>query len=134
MSRSNEVTAVVRNSARLPQLPAAAEARVGDASDPEDVARLSAGQDVVIGATRPAPAACRAETALVLCPLPGSPPFPLRGGFDLCLVRRRFPLRGLLSLRGAVSGRCRAAGAWGGAASLYAPPQAPSDPPPPAGG
>ncbi|SPE57343.1 putative NADH-flavin reductase [Streptomyces netropsis] len=56
LSRGHEVTAVVRNPARFPQLPAGAEARVGDASNPEDVARLSAGQDVVIGATRPAPA------------------------------------------------------------------------------
>ncbi|GGR13318.1 NAD(P)H-binding protein [Streptomyces netropsis] len=55
LSRGHEVTAVVRNSARFPQLPAGAEARVGDASNAEDVARLSAGQDVVIGATRPAP-------------------------------------------------------------------------------
>ncbi|MBP2404408.1 NAD(P)-dependent oxidoreductase [Streptomyces syringium] len=55
LSRGHEVTAVVRNPARFPQLPAGAEARVGDASNPEDVARLSAGRDVVIGATRPAP-------------------------------------------------------------------------------
>lgn len=55
LSRGHEVTAVVRDSARFPQLHEQARAEVGDASNPEDVARLSAGQDLVIGATRPAP-------------------------------------------------------------------------------
>ncbi|MEV5380734.1 NAD(P)-dependent oxidoreductase [Streptomyces nondiastaticus] len=55
LSRGHHVTAVVRDAARFPELPAAAEARTGDASNPDDVARLSAGQDLVIGATRPAP-------------------------------------------------------------------------------
>ncbi|QLE71281.1 NAD-dependent epimerase/dehydratase family protein [Streptomyces rectiverticillatus] len=55
LSRGHDVTAVVRNSARFGELPVGATARTGDASDPADVARLSAGQDVVIGATRPAP-------------------------------------------------------------------------------
>ncbi|MGK5549004.1 NAD(P)-dependent oxidoreductase [Streptomyces sp. URMC 127] len=55
LSRGHHVTAVVRDAARFPELPSAAEARTGDAADADDVARLSAGQDVVIGATRPAP-------------------------------------------------------------------------------
>lgn len=54
LSRGHEVTAVVRDPARFPGLPAAARARVGDASKVEDVVELSAGQDVVISATRPA--------------------------------------------------------------------------------
>ncbi|MGW6500415.1 NAD(P)-dependent oxidoreductase [Nonomuraea angiospora] len=55
LARGHEVTAVVRDPARLPLLPAAAHARAGDASDVADVAALSAGQDLVISATRPAP-------------------------------------------------------------------------------
>ncbi|MFC5149658.1 NAD(P)-dependent oxidoreductase [Streptomyces aureoversilis] len=55
LSRGHDVTAVVRDSARFGELPAGATARTGDASDPADVARLGAGQDVVITATRPAP-------------------------------------------------------------------------------
>ncbi|WKX73950.1 NAD(P)-dependent oxidoreductase [Streptomyces sp. XD-27] len=55
LSRGHEVTAVVRDPARFPELPAAARARTGDAANPEDVAALSAGQDLVISATRPAP-------------------------------------------------------------------------------
>ncbi|MET7617774.1 NAD(P)H-binding protein [Streptomyces sp. NPDC005408] len=55
LSRGHEVTAVVRDPARFAEVPAAAHARAGNASDIEDVARLSAGQDLVISATRPAP-------------------------------------------------------------------------------
>ncbi|SFB41683.1 carboxymethylenebutenolidase/hypothetical protein [Amycolatopsis marina] len=55
LSRDHQVTAVVRRPARFPELPAAAEARSGDAGTLEDVARLSAGQDVVISAIRPIP-------------------------------------------------------------------------------
>ncbi|ARZ71018.1 NADH-flavin reductase [Streptomyces albireticuli] len=54
LGRGHEVTAVVRREARFPELPAAAHARTGDAADPRDVARLAAGQDVVVTATRPA--------------------------------------------------------------------------------
>lgn len=53
--RGHEVSAVVRDPARFHELPAAANARAGDAADVEDVAQLSAGQDVVISATRPVP-------------------------------------------------------------------------------
>ncbi|MER6943952.1 NAD(P)H-binding protein [Nonomuraea sp. NPDC000554] len=53
LSRGHEVTAVVRDPSRAHGL--GADVRAGDASDPRDVARLSAGQDVVITATRPAP-------------------------------------------------------------------------------
>ncbi|MBA2318391.1 MAG: NAD(P)H-binding protein [Euzebyales bacterium] len=54
LSRGHEVTAVVRDPARFGELHAAADARAGDAGNVEDVAELSAGQDVVITATRPA--------------------------------------------------------------------------------
>jgi putative NADH-flavin reductase len=55
LSRGHEVTAVVRDSARSHDLPAAADVRVGDAGNVEDVVELSGGQDLVIAATRPAP-------------------------------------------------------------------------------
>lgn len=57
LARGHAVTAVVRDPARgrAAGLPEAVEIRVGDAGNAEDVAALSAGQDVVIGATRPAP-------------------------------------------------------------------------------
>jgi uncharacterized protein len=49
LSRGHEVTAVVRDAARFGELPAGAEARVGDAAKVADVAELSAGRDVVSG-------------------------------------------------------------------------------------
>lgn len=52
--RGHDVTAVVRDPARLPH-DTPARVRTGDASDVEDVAALSVGQDLVISATRPAP-------------------------------------------------------------------------------
>ncbi|WP_171164742.1 NAD(P)-dependent oxidoreductase [Streptomyces sp. I05A-00742] len=55
LSRGHRVTAVVRDPARFDRLPAAALHRTGDAADPGDTARLSAGQDVVVSAVRPAP-------------------------------------------------------------------------------
>ncbi len=55
LSRGHEVIAVVRNSAGFNDLPAAANARAGDVSNVEDVVKVSAGQDLVISATRPAP-------------------------------------------------------------------------------
>ncbi len=55
LSRGHEVTAVVRNSTRFNDLPAAAKALAGDVDNVEDVAKVSAGQDVVISAIRPAP-------------------------------------------------------------------------------
>jgi putative NADH-flavin reductase len=55
VSRGHEVSAVVRDPVRLRDLHPAANARVGDATNVEDVAGLTAGQDVVITATRPAP-------------------------------------------------------------------------------
>ena len=51
LSRGHEVTAVVRGPAR--EVPGA-DVRTGDASIVEDVVALSAGQDLVISATRPA--------------------------------------------------------------------------------
>ncbi|SCL50221.1 hypothetical protein GA0070606_1600 [Micromonospora citrea] len=53
-ARGHLVTAVVRDPARAPDLPGAVVAR-GDAADVDDVVALSAGRDLVIGATRPAP-------------------------------------------------------------------------------
>ncbi|WP_405433515.1 NAD(P)-dependent oxidoreductase [Micromonospora sp. NBC_00617] len=53
LSRGHDVTAVVRDPARLAQLPPAAIHRVGDAADVDTVVELSAGQDVVVTATRP---------------------------------------------------------------------------------
>ncbi|SDM29057.1 hypothetical protein SAMN05661010_03853 [Modicisalibacter muralis] len=55
LSRGHEVSAVLRDPTRSHELLAAATIRVGDAANAESVAELSAGQDVVIGATRPAP-------------------------------------------------------------------------------
>jgi len=62
LSRGHQVSAVVRDQAHFPDLPAAADPRIGDAANVEDVAALSAGQDIVISATRPAPGS---ETELV---------------------------------------------------------------------
>ncbi|NGN65465.1 NAD(P)H-binding protein [Streptomyces sp. A7024] len=53
-ARGHEVTAVGRDAARLAGLGEGVRVRTGDASDPGDVARLAAGQDVVVQATRPA--------------------------------------------------------------------------------
>lgn len=55
LARGHHVTAVVRDPARGYTLPGAVELRAGDAAAVADVAELSAGQDVVISATRPAP-------------------------------------------------------------------------------
>ncbi|GAA3125658.1 NAD(P)-dependent oxidoreductase [Streptomyces rectiviolaceus] len=55
LTRGHEVTAVVRDPARFPTLHPAATHRTGDAGVPEHVAELSAGQDLVVNATRPAP-------------------------------------------------------------------------------
>ncbi|WP_219413055.1 NAD(P)-dependent oxidoreductase [Pseudonocardia nigra] len=53
LSRGHQVTAVVRDPARFPELDPAARARSGDAGNVEDVAGLGADHDVVISATRP---------------------------------------------------------------------------------
>ncbi|CAM5701482.1 NAD(P)H-binding protein [Streptomyces viridifaciens] len=55
LARGHQVTAVVRNPAKPHGLPSTVTVEIGDASNPEDVARISAGQDLVITATRPAP-------------------------------------------------------------------------------
>ncbi|MGW3232939.1 NAD(P)-dependent oxidoreductase [Kitasatospora sp. NPDC001095] len=55
LARGHRVTAVVRDPAKPHGLPSAAALAVGDARAPEDVARIAAGQDVVITATRPLP-------------------------------------------------------------------------------
>src|SRR4051794_4184397 len=53
ISRGHAVTAVVRDPAQLASIPAGVERRVGDATRADQVAVLSAGQDLAIGATRP---------------------------------------------------------------------------------
>jgi len=53
LSRGHEVKAVMRDPAQFNKLPAAAILCSGDASSVKDVARLSAGQDLVITAIRP---------------------------------------------------------------------------------
>ncbi|GAA2930683.1 NAD(P)-dependent oxidoreductase [Streptomyces thioluteus] len=55
LSRGHEVTAVVRDPARAGAFDPAVRVLTGDATVPADVARSAAGQDLVIGATRPAP-------------------------------------------------------------------------------
>ncbi len=55
LARGHHVTAVSRDPHRLRGLPVAVELRAGDATDPDQVAELSAGQDLVISATRPSP-------------------------------------------------------------------------------
>ncbi|TQS28089.1 NAD(P)-dependent oxidoreductase [Microbispora sp. KK1-11] len=55
VSRGHEVTGVARNPVRLAGLPGEARARVGDATDVNDVVALTAEQDLVITATCPAP-------------------------------------------------------------------------------
>ena len=54
LSRGHEVTAVVRNSTVTNNLPAGVKILTGDAGNVEDVTEVSAGQDVVISAIRPA--------------------------------------------------------------------------------
>ncbi|WP_280435101.1 NAD(P)-dependent oxidoreductase [Nocardia carnea] len=54
LDRGHRVTAVLRSPDRAHEIPRAAEVRIGDAADPEDVADLTVGQDLVISATRPA--------------------------------------------------------------------------------
>jgi len=55
LSRGHEVTAVVRNPTGSNNLPTSVKVLTGDAGNVEDVAKMSAGQDVVISAIRPDP-------------------------------------------------------------------------------
>ncbi|MFD9691574.1 NAD(P)-dependent oxidoreductase [Kitasatospora sp. NPDC059146] len=55
LARGHEVTAVVRDPAKPHGLPATVTLAVGDAGEPADVARIVAGQDLAVTATRPAP-------------------------------------------------------------------------------
>ncbi|MGW5741333.1 NAD(P)-dependent oxidoreductase [Amycolatopsis sp. NPDC003861] len=55
LARGHEVTAVVRDPRRAADLPPQATVRTGDAANPDDVASLARGHDLVITATRPAP-------------------------------------------------------------------------------
>ena len=54
LSRGHEVTAVVRDRSQFDKLPGNVQRRAADASDVNSMAFVSAGQDVVINATRPA--------------------------------------------------------------------------------
>ena len=54
LSRGHEVTAVVRISTATNNLPAGVKVLTGDASNAQDITQISAGQDVVISAIRPA--------------------------------------------------------------------------------
>ncbi|MEU6823734.1 NAD(P)H-binding protein [Streptomyces atriruber] len=71
LSRGHEVTAVVRNQARFAELHPEATHRTGDAENPDHVAELSAGQDVVVNATRPAPGREREHPAITRSLLSG---------------------------------------------------------------
>jgi len=53
LSRGHEVSAVVRKSEQLTKLPKAVQGCIGDAQNTADVARLTAGHDLVITAVRP---------------------------------------------------------------------------------
>ncbi len=53
-SRGHEVTAVVRNASVTNNLPTDIKTLTGDASNVADISKISAGQDVVISAIRPA--------------------------------------------------------------------------------
>ncbi|MCX4666890.1 NAD(P)H-binding protein [Streptomyces sp. NBC_01381] len=64
LTRGHEVTAVVRDPARFGELHPDAAHRTGDAQDPEQIAELSAGQDLVVNATRPAPGREREHAAI----------------------------------------------------------------------
>ncbi|MEU6992386.1 NAD(P)H-binding protein [Streptomyces sp. NPDC046465] len=55
LSRGHKVTAVARDAARFTELHPRAEHRTGDAGNPYDVRELSAHQDLMVNATRPAP-------------------------------------------------------------------------------
>lgn len=55
LARGHQVGAVVRTTTRIEALPEVVTTWIADASDSEAVARLSAGHDLIIGATRPAP-------------------------------------------------------------------------------
>ena len=71
VSRGHQVTAVVRTPARAPAFPPGVTVRRGDATDPEAVAELAAGQDAVLGATRPAPGDESAHTTMAKALLAG---------------------------------------------------------------
>ncbi len=62
LSRGHQVRAVVRDLARAQDLPPRAELCLGDAAKRADVIALSAGQDLVISATRP-PAGSESQLA-----------------------------------------------------------------------
>jgi putative NADH-flavin reductase len=69
--RGHEVGVVLRKPANTDRLPAGVKAHVGDARSADDVAKLSAGHDVVISATPPAPGAEQELVAMAKALLAG---------------------------------------------------------------
>ncbi len=67
-ARGHEITAVVRNPARVRELPGVTDVRAGDAGNIEDVVAASAGQDAVISAARP-PTGAERELATIAATL-----------------------------------------------------------------
>lgn len=55
LSRSHEVTAVMRNASRFNKLPAGVIPQMADDSNVDDIVKISEGQDVVISAIPPTP-------------------------------------------------------------------------------
>ncbi len=53
LARNHQVSAVVRKPEQLEKLPAQVQGIIGDATSPNDVAKFSAGHDLVITAVRP---------------------------------------------------------------------------------
>ncbi|MFC8131264.1 NAD(P)-dependent oxidoreductase [Streptomyces sp. NPDC057302] len=82
LTRGHEVTAVVRDPARFGELHPSVTHRAGDAGVPEHVAELSAGQDLVVNATRPAPGREADHAAVSLALLDGL----ARAGGDVRLM------------------------------------------------
>lgn len=82
VSRGHEITAVLRDPARLSEPPAGVTLRQGDASQAEDVADVSQGQNLVISATRPAPGREEELAAMTRALLEGT----ARSGVRLLLV------------------------------------------------
>ncbi|MEU1115830.1 MULTISPECIES: NAD(P)H-binding protein [unclassified Streptomyces] len=71
LTRGHEVTAVVRDATRFAALHPGATHRAGDAGNPDHVAESSAGQDLVVNATRPAPGRERDHPAVTRSLLAG---------------------------------------------------------------
>ena len=53
LSRNHDVTAVVRNTSQIDQLPSSVTPRVADIQDVNETAKLMSGHDLAISAVRP---------------------------------------------------------------------------------